>query len=106
MSSGGSRTFRTIREEHSFAYCIESLKPDVRRIDDIIGNLKWKLSLDAESYAFPLPSGKGFVSFTEELRGASALRIFFRLEGADIVALAWIEEVDDAPPLGFDDWLD
>lgn len=101
----GREQQRTIREEPSFAYCADRLRADVARLDDLLGHLKWRLSRDPTSYSFALPGRETRVAFTEELHGAPVLRVFFSIEVADVVALRWVEGVEDAPPLGFDDFL-
>jgi hypothetical protein len=78
-----------------------------RQIDELVGHLKWRLARDPISYSFqPSPKLKTRQAFTEELgESVPVMRIFFVIESDDLISLLWIENVDDAPPLGFDDWL-
>jgi len=99
-----TRRYRTIREEPSFRECVERLGGGWKRTDDILGNLRWKLSRDPVAYSFQLANRTTRVTFTEQLGSAPALRVFFWLEG-DTVVLAWMEEADETIPTGFDDWL-
>jgi hypothetical protein len=106
LSTGGHRPrLRTLREERSFAECLDRLGEDRRYWDEVLGHLRWKLARDAEGCSFALVGRKTRLTFTEELRRVPVLRVFFWIEG-DMVVLAWAEKVDDAPPFGFDDWLE
>jgi hypothetical protein len=69
-------------------------------------SLKWKLSRDAESHSFRYEARKLRLSYTEQLREEPVYRVYLWIESDDVVVLAWIEVADDAPPYGFDDWLD
>lgn len=107
MSTGGHNLkYRTIREEQSFLECVRKLG-GYRQIDELVGHLKWRLARDPISYSFqPSPKLKTRQAFTEELgESVPVMRVFFVIESDDLISLLWIENVDDAPPLGFDDWL-
>lgn len=106
MSTGGRRSYRTIREEPSYAECVRDLG-GYGRIDELIGHLKWRLSLDPFSWSWQVrPARQTRVAFTEALgEVVPVFRIFFTVPSDDLIALLWIEEADDTPPLGFDDWL-
>lgn len=104
MSTGGPRSFRTIREEPSYAECVEELG-GYGRVDELTGHLRWRLSRDPLSWSWQVrPSRQTRVAFTEQLGSdVPVFRIFFTVPGDDLGSLLWIEEADDAPPLGFDD---
>jgi hypothetical protein len=87
--------------------CVRKLG-DYRQIDELIGHLKWRLARDPISYSFrPSPKLKTRQAFTEELADSvPVMRVFFVIENEDLISLLWIEDADDAPPHGFDDWLD
>lgn len=108
MSTGGHKPrYRTIREEKSFRECVQRLG-GYGRTDELIGHLKWRLARDPISYSFQTsPRLRTRQAFTEELaESVPVMRVFFVVESDDLVSLLWIEDADDAPPLGFDDWLD
>jgi hypothetical protein len=77
------------------------------KVDELIGHLKWRLARDPISYSFhPSPKLKTRQAFTEELAETVPMMwVFFVIVSDDLVSLLWIENADDAPPLGFDDWL-
>jgi hypothetical protein len=78
-----------------------------RQVDELIGHLKWRLARDPISYSFqPSPKLKTRQAFTEELaESVPVMRVFFVIENDNLISLLWIENADDVPPLGFDDWL-
>lgn len=96
---------RELREESTWSDCVAALGGDWKTWDEALTNLTWKLSRDAEGSSFPLSGRQTRITFTEELRDTPVLRVLFWIEG-DTVVLAHVERVDDAPPIGFDDWLD
>lgn len=105
MSTGGPNpTWRTIREEQTFERCLGHLPVDADQLDELLANLTWRLGRDAEGCSFPIAGHQTRITFTEALRNAPAMRVLFWIEG-DVIALAWIDEADDAAPLGFDDFL-
>lgn len=108
---GGHRpTYRTIREDHTYAYCIRELRlrqhVDDRHLDDLTGHLRWRLARDPFERSFRLRGRQTRITFTEELPGVPVFRVFFYVESENVVVLTWIEAVDDAEPFGFDDFLD
>lgn len=108
MNTDGRRpTYRTIREEKSFSECVEQLGGH-GRVDELIGHLKWRLARDPISFSFQVsPNRRTRQAFTEDLADSvPVMRVFFSVEDDELVSLLWIEDADDAPPLGFDDWLD
>lgn len=66
------------------------------------------MARDPISHSFqPSPKHKTRQAFTEDLADSvPVMRVFFTVENDDLISLLWIENADDAPPLGFDDWLD
>lgn len=106
MSSGGNR-LRTIREDASWRYCVERLGIPDDVLDDLVGHVKWRLARDPCGFhSFPISDvPRGRFTFTESFRGAPVLRIAYKVLTPDLVALAWVERVDDAPSIGFDDFL-
>ncbi len=71
----------------------------------VLRHIEFRLLRDPITYSYPLPKRETRVTFLEETRDVPAMRVFFIMEGTS-PALLWVEEVDDALPLGFDDWLD
>jgi hypothetical protein len=106
-TDGHKRKHRTIREEKSFSECVQRLGGP-GYVDELIGHLKWRLSRDPISYSFQVsPRLRTRVAFTEELGDSvPVMRVFLTVEDDELVSLLWIEQVDDAAPFGFDDWLD
>jgi hypothetical protein len=107
MNTGGRKPkHRTIREENSFVECVQRLG-GYGAVDELIGHLKWRLARDPVSYSFRIsPKLKTRQTFTEELgKSVPVMRVFFAIESDDLISLLWIENADDAPPHGFDDWL-
>lgn len=70
----------------------------------MLGNLRWKLAREPFAYSFSLANRKTWITFTEQLGDALALRVFFWLDDETVV-LAWVEEADETLPTGFDDWI-
>jgi hypothetical protein len=107
VSTGGRRPkYRTIREEPSYTYCVERLGLDARHVDELTGQLRWRLSREPVAQSFGVPGRQTRITFTEELGNVPVFRVFFHLPNDELVSLLWIENVDDAPPYGFDDFLD
>lgn len=106
LSTGGRRPiWRTIREEETFARCLEYLPGDARRVDESLDSLKWKLARNAEGCSFPLTGRDTRITFVEAASDDEVpMRVLFWIEG-DVVCLAWIEDADDESPFGWDDFL-
>lgn len=106
MASGGSKN-RTLREEESWRYCLEQLELPAEVLEDLVGHVKWRVSRDPGGWhSFPISDVPGgHFTFTEEFRDAPVLRVAYKVLSDDVIALAWVERVEDAAPFGFDDFL-
>jgi hypothetical protein len=94
-----------IREEASYAECVERLG-GYEYIDEFTGHLRWRLARDPVGQSFAVPNRRVRLTFTEELReDVPVMRVILQILDSGLVSLRWIENVDDAPPIGFDDWL-
>jgi hypothetical protein len=78
-------------------------------VDELVGHLKWRISRDPQGFgSFPISDVPGgYFTFTADFpdRDVPVLRVVYKVLSEDLISLAWVERVDDAPPLGFDDFL-
>ena len=97
MSTGGpSGELRTVVEAPSFSECVRALAWSVRRLDEVLEDLEWRLAHDPLLYSFRVGERRTRLTFQDAPEGT--LRVIFHLD-RDSVVLTWIEMADQTPPL-------
>lgn len=84
---------RQIRYDYTFDEQAKLLEPNVKRLDEIIRSVEWKMA----NYAEKCPKMAGTilrVAFTDPFPDAPPMRVLFSIEDENNIVAHWIESLE------------
>jgi hypothetical protein len=85
--------YRQVRYDQTFEEQKLLLHPDVKRLDEIIRSVEWKMAKHAEKCP-KMPGTILRIAFTDPFPDAPPMRVLFSIEDDDTCIAHWIEYLE------------
>lgn len=91
--------YRQVRYDYTFEEQAKLLEPNVKRLDEVIRSVEWKIANHAEKC--PKMAGTILrIAFTDPFPGVPPMRVLFSIEDDNNCIAHWIESLE--PGMGDD----